>query len=404
MYKRTIVTAALCGSLLAAAAVAQMTGVEVVPNNGVTGILFGTSVGIWGDVAAVGAAFDNGNRGSVYVYARIGTAWPYQTTLSPAESIVGDQVGAYTEVYGNQVFAGSPKHGMASGPYPGAVFVFTFNGAAWIETQMLQATPAVDNGRFGARYAIDGNTMLVSGTDENGKKSAYVFTNDGGIWSQTGKLQPTQGGDFGSHISLSGNVAVVGAAFGTNDSAVQTGTAYVFTRSNGTWSQTTRLTASTSASGDNFGVSVSAFGSTIVVGAPNESVGGVHRGAAHVYQYTNGSWTELLPALTAADGVSGNTFGKDVRVCRDRVFVGASNLSIGGNSAEGAVYRFDDIAGAWTFQDEFTLPAPGRSSAYFGDHLGVSSNGLIVGAPFADQAYVYMEGCAPDPVYASGFE
>jgi hypothetical protein len=72
-----------------------MTGVEVVPNNGVTGILFGTSVGIWGDVAAVGAAFADGNRGAVYVYRRNGTAWPYEATLVPAENIVGDQVGAY---------------------------------------------------------------------------------------------------------------------------------------------------------------------------------------------------------------------------------------------------------------------------------------------------------------------
>jgi len=382
---------------------AQMTGVEVVANNGVTGILFGTSVGIDGDIAAVGASFDNGNRGAVYVYARNGTAWPYQATLVPAEGIVGDQVGAYTEVHGNQVFAGSPAHGTASGPFPGAVFVFTRNGSAWTETQMLQATPPFDHGRFGARYAIDGNTMLISGTDETGKKSAYVFTNNAGTWTQTGKLQPAEGGDFGSHISLNGNVAVIGAASGLNGSGVQAGVAYVFMRTNGTWTETTRLASATGAAGDNFGFSVSVYGSTIVVGALGEAVGGTHKGVAHVYQYTNGNWNEA-PQLTAPDGMSGNTFGKDVRVCRNRIFVGSSNLSQGSNSAEGAVYRWDDIGGVWTFQDEFTLPAPGRSNAYFGDHLGVSQNGLIVGAPFADQAYVYMEGCAADPLYADGFE
>jgi len=29
---------------------------------------------------------------------------------------------------------------------------------------------------------------------------------------------------------------------------------------------------------------------------------------------------------------------------------------------------------------------------------------LIVGAPFIDQAYVYPNGCAVDPVYHDGFE
>lgn len=405
MFKRAV-GPALAGWCMCAAmstASAQMVGVEVVPNNGLTGILFGTSVGISGDIAAVGAAFANGNRGAVYVYARNGTAWPYEATLVPSEGIVGDQVGAYTEVYGNQVFAGSPAHGTAMGPYPGAVFVFTRNGSAWTETQMLQANPPVGGGRFGARYAVDGTTLIISGTNASSQKIAYVFTNQGGTWTQTGTLQPAEGGDFGTHVSISGNVAVIGAASGLNGASVPTGVAYVFTRSGGVWTETTRLTGVTSLTGDQFGTSVSVAGNTIVVGAPHEAVGGTTRGAAHVYKYTGSAWNEVAQ-LTAPDGVSGNTFGKDVRACRNRAFVGASNLSQGGNSSEGAVYRWDEIGGVWTFQDEFTLPSPGRSNAYFGDHLGVSSTGLIVGAPFIDQAYVYMEGCAPDPVYKDGFE
>ena len=43
-------------------------------------------------------------------------------------------------------FAGSPAHGTAMGPYPGAVFVFTRNGSIWTETQMLEATPPLPAG------------------------------------------------------------------------------------------------------------------------------------------------------------------------------------------------------------------------------------------------------------------
>ena len=130
---------------------------------------------------------------------------------------------------------------------------------------------------------------------------------------------------------------------------------------------------------------------------------GVHEGVAHVYEYISGLWIETTQ-LWANDGASGNTFSKDVRVCGQRIYAGSSNLSQGGNSQEGAVYRWDKVSGNWTFQEEFTLPPPGRSNAYFGDHLGVSANGLIVGAPFISKAYVYEGGCATDPVYHDGFE
>jgi hypothetical protein len=407
MFKRAVGPALagmwMCAAMMSMAS-AQMVGVEVVPNNGVSNILFGTSVGIYGDIAAVGAAFDNGNRGSVYVYQRNGSAWPYQATLVPSEAIVGDQVGAYTEVYGNQVFAGSPAHGTAMGPYPGAVFVFQQNGSTWTETQMLQANPPVGGGRFGARYAVDGTTLIISGTNTSSQAIAYIFTNTGGgHWTQTGTLQPAEGGDFGTHVSISGNVAVIGAAGGLNGASAATGVAYVFTRSGGVWTETTRLTGVTSVAGDQFGTSVSVSGDTIVVGAPHESVSGSTKGVAHVYKYSSGSWNEVTQ-LFAADGMSGNTFGKDVRVCGQRVFVGSSNLSQGSNSAEGAVYQWNNVGGVWTPQGEFTLPAPGSSNAYFGDHLGVSASGLIVGAPFISQAYVYPGGCAVDPVYHDGFE
>jgi hypothetical protein len=145
-------------------------------------------------------------------------------------------------------------------------------------------------------------------------------------------------------------------------------------------------------------------GDTIVVGAPNEKVDGIKRGAAHVYKFNGTSWIEVAPLLFASDGISGNTFGKDVRVCDKRIFVGLSNLAVGVNSAQGAVYQWNEVAGDWTSQGSFTLAPPGRSNAYFGDHLGVTSNGLVVGAPFMDRAFVYPGACAVDPVYHDGFD
>ena len=76
---------------------------------------------------------------------------------------------------------------------------------------------------------------------------------------------------FGDSVSISGNTVVVGAPDATIGSNSQQGAAYVFTESGSGWAnmtQTAKLTASDGAAGDAFGISVSISGNTVVVGAP----------------------------------------------------------------------------------------------------------------------------------------
>ena len=74
---------------------------------------------------------------------------------------------------------------------------------------------------------------------------------------------------FGSSVSISGNTVVVGAPDDTVGSNNQQGAAYVFTEPGSGWAnmtQTAKLTASDGAAGDYFGHSVSISGNTVVVG------------------------------------------------------------------------------------------------------------------------------------------
>ncbi|EPY00121.1 FG-GAP repeat protein, partial [Magnetospirillum fulvum] len=86
---------------------------------------------------------------------------------------------------------------------------------------------------------------------------------------------------------------------GTTDA----GALYVFTRSGGTWTQASKLTASDKAAGDNFGssVSLSSDGNTAVVGASGADPGGIsNAGAAYVFTRSGGTWTQQAK-LTASD-------------------------------------------------------------------------------------------------------
>ena len=78
--------------------------------------------------------------------------------------------------------------------------------------------------------------------------SAYVFErNSEGAWSQTAKLTPEDGTaahSFGMGVSVSGDIAVVGA-YGDGDNGTRAGAAYVFEKSSeGTWSEVSKFTAS----------------------------------------------------------------------------------------------------------------------------------------------------------------
>src|SRR5690349_21818429 len=95
------------------------------------------------------------------------------------------------------------------------------------------------------------------------------------------KASNTQSGDEFAVVAVSGDTMVVGArsedsgATGVNgnqadNSAENSGAAYVFVRTGSTWTQQAYLKASNTGAGDNFGQSVAISGDTIVVGAPLE--------------------------------------------------------------------------------------------------------------------------------------
>jgi len=107
----------------------------------------------------------------------------------------------------------------------------------------LVGTGAVGSANQGWSVGVsaDGNTAIVGGPWDNvngGAGAAWVFTRSGGVWTQQGsKLVGTDGigalQGYSVALSGDGNTAIVGGPW-DNDTA---GAAWVFTRSNGVWTQ-----------------------------------------------------------------------------------------------------------------------------------------------------------------------
>lgn len=147
----------------------------------------------------------------------------------------------------------------------------------------------------GTSVALSGDTAIVGGPHDNylsdsGPGAAWVFTRSGGVWSQQGaKLVGTGAIETGTvsqglSVALSGdgNTAIAGGP-GDNLAAGGPGAAWVFTRSGGIWTQQGSKLAGTGAAGDaaqGISVSLSADGSTAIVGGPEDNIG---IGAAWIY-------------------------------------------------------------------------------------------------------------------------
>ena len=313
----------------------------------------------------------------------------------------------------------------------GAVYVFARGtGGAWTQQAYLKASntdadPEFAEDFFGLAVAIsaDGNTLAVGATREdsvatgvNGDETdnsarfagaVYVFTRDtGGVWTQQAyvKASNTDAVDFfGRSVALSadGNTLAAGAFFensgatGINgnqfdNTALDAGAAYVFTRSSGAWTQQAYIKASNTGAEDHFGfrVALSADGDTLAVSAQDEDsaatgVNGdgldnsaVDAGAAYVFtRDTGGVWTQQA-YIKATNAEAADNFGISADLSSDgnTLLVGAfwEDSGEAGNELDnsvidsGAAYVFTrDSGGTWSQQAYIKA-----SSLDENDHMG----------------------------------
>lgn len=107
------------------------------------------------------------------------------------------------------------------------------SGVAMAQTPQakLTASDGAAGDNFGVGVAISGDTLVVGAfADDAGAGSAYVYTRTGGVWTQQAKLTAADGVDedqFGISVAVSGDTAVVGA-YGDDATALNSGSAYVY--------------------------------------------------------------------------------------------------------------------------------------------------------------------------------
>lgn len=244
------------------------------------------------------------------------------------------------------------------------------------------------NDQFGFSVSISGDYALVGaylddiGANAN-QGSAYVFFRANGTWTQQAKLIADDGMDtdfFGFSVSLSGDYALIGASHNDIGANTNQGAAYVFVRSGTTWSQQTKLTASDGAAGDQFGNSVSISGDYALVGAMADEIGVISgQGSAYIYKRTANTFWVPESKLTASDGAANDQFGRSVSLSGDYALVGALNDDNGANVNQGSAYVFLRSGTTWGEQAKL-IAGDGAAGDLFGVGVSISGDYALVGA------------------------
>ncbi len=335
---------------------------------------FGFTVAVSGDTVVVGAFAEASNAtgvggsqtdnslvhsGAAYVFTRSGAAWTQQAYLKASNTGASDVFGYSVAVAGSTVVVGA--FGEASNAtgvggtqtdnslaQSGAAYIFTRSGTTWTQQAYLKASNTGAGDKFGIAVAMAGDTVVVGAPYEDGSASdsgaSYVFSRSGTTWTPQARLKASNVGAsdlFGKSVAVSGDTAVVGAyqedsnATGvggsqSNNSAADSGAAYVFTRSVTTWTQQAYLKASNTGDGDQFGGSVAVSGDTVVVGAGHEDSNAAQAdniatdsGATYVFARSGTIWTQQA-YLKASNTGAGDLFGSSVAASGNTTVIGAS--------------------------------------------------------------------------------
>jgi hypothetical protein len=283
-------------------------------------------------------------------------------------------------------------------------------------------------GESSAATGVNGD-QLDNGTYGSG--AAYVFVRSTDGWSQQAYLKASNTRRFerfGYSVGIDGDTVVVtapletSAATGVNGnqadtSAINAGSAYVFARSAGVWSQQAYLKASNTGIGDQFGHSSAIAGDTIVIGAQGEASASAgvngdqqdnsadHAGAAYVFARSAGGWSQQA-YLKASNPDGVDRFGLAVAVDGERIVVGASGESSAATGSDGdqldnslfragAAYLFERTGTAWS-QRAYLKASNSGFDDMFGVAVDIDRSTVVVGALGESSAATGIDGNQSD--------
>ena len=363
-------------------------GSKLVGSGSVGSIIYqGTSVSISadGNTAIVGGPWDNSAQGAAWIYTRSGALWTQQGnklvgTIIGLGSSGGQGSSVSISADGNTAIVGGFYF---HNTFQATGWIFVRNGTIWSQqgSQLLgNGEESTGTGSFNATsvsISADGNTAIVGGSNDNNNQGAvWIYTRTDGSWTQqgnklvgTGSTGSTVGQGWSVSISADGNTAIVGGLYDNTNQ----GAAWIYTRNGVSWTQQGNKvlgTGNIGAAQQGSSVSISADGNTAIIGGSNDNN---NQGAAWVYTRSGGSWTQQGNKLIGTGNFGAAQQGTSVSISAD-----GNTAIVGGffdNTAQGAAWVYTRNAGSWTQQGNKLVGTGNIAQANQGYSVSISADG-----------------------------
>jgi hypothetical protein len=292
--------------------------------------------------------------------------------------------------------------------------------------QYLKAPNAHDGDDFGSALALEGDMLVVTAQDEDGKGigvdpvkeggqaesgAAYVFGWNGNIWKPDTYLKAPQS-LLKIHFGFAASLELPWLAVSTTDQ--DGGRVHFFERTPEKWIPGPTAQPFHPEYGDDFGRFVVLRGDTLVVTAWYESSAATgvegegaddgpqldnsasHAGAAYVFERVDGAWPQSA-YLKASNTDAGDVFGCALAFDGNTIAIGARREDsadqgtdgVGeddGAGNSGAVYVFERFGASWV-QTAYLKSSNSEAGDEFGAAVALSGDTLVVGARFEDSRY-----------------
>lgn len=380
---------------------------------------FGYAVALRTDMAAVGA-YGHGGTGAVYVYALnhpVGSqqplSWDQRHKLLPSDSSDNSYYGYAVAMNNNRtIFVGAYRANEQTIVGAGAVYVYDENNRRkYVQSTKINAFVPVAHEYFGCAIACDKNWLMVGayGNSDNGRGTnagaVYMYYNQKGLgYSNAAKLYASDASAydlFGSAVSISGSIAVVGAHGDDKASGTASGAAYVYRYNDKTssWTQEAKLVGSDVNNFDYFGFSVCVYNGLIIVGAYLGDGYASNSGAVYSFEY--GAHMQVMQGgrdphaaqmnvvgwyqtgkFAPVDGKASTYFGYSVSLYDRTAIVGAYGDSLVASGAGSAYVYGQGYKGRWEIEHKMYSSASEYDA--FGCAVSIYKDVVIVGADMGD--------------------
>ncbi len=254
-------------------------------------------------------------------------------------------------------------------------------------TQQADLSPvALDVGdHCGRSVSSEGSRVVIGAPDHNGKGAVFIFSYDGVSWDLDCTIIPNQistGDQFGCSVSVNGALLAVGA-LGDDAAATNAGAVYILEEVSSTqWSVQEKLLPGDPS--NTFGVSVSLWDDTVVVGEPLPA-------RVHVFRQSGNDWIEEgdgdgAPIDSPGSGIVATSFGGSVALYQDTLLIGDDDFTLSApNSLKiGRAYIYTREGDEWDLAQDISNPEAVNDAEHFGEAVALHGRWAAISAPQYD--------------------